>query len=272
MRKSLLCWLLLLPIILVNIAPFAIMLLTALKPGDEVFAYPPRWLPSRLAWENFSDMWAATNFGNALFNSLYVATASTLLALLVAVPFAYALARFRFRGSAALSLVLLGTQMLSPIVLVIGLFRLAVAFGLNDTHAVLIIFYAAFNIAFAVWMLQSYFASISQDIEEAAWIEGAGRWQAVWKVFLPIALPAIAVTAIFSFINAWNDFVLALTMLRTPEKATLTLQVVNLVAGRYDKEWHQIMAAALAATIPVTILFAWLQRYMLRGLSGGAVK
>lgn len=272
MRKSLLCWLILLPVILVNLAPFAIMVLTAIKPANEVMAYPPSWLPSRIAWENFPAMWTATNFGSALINSLYVASASTILALAVGVPFAYALARFKFKGSSALSVVLLATQMLSPIVLVIGLFRLAVALGLNDTHASLILFYAAFNIAFAVWMLQSYFESIPQDIEEAAWIEGAGRLKAVWKVFLPLALPAIAVTAIFSFINAWNDFVLALTMLRTSEKATLTLQVVNLVAGRYDKEWHLIMAAAFAATIPVTILFAWLQRYMLQGLSGGAVK
>lgn len=272
MMRSLLFWLILSPLILLNLAPFIIMVLTAIKPGDEVFVFPPHWLPSRIAWENFSDMWVATNFGRALGNSLLVSTLATLLALLLAVPFAYALSRFRFRGRGVLGTVLLATQMLSPIVLVIGLFRLAVAMGLNDTHIALIIYYAAFNLAFAVWMLQSYFDAIPRDIEEAAWVEGAGRFASVVKVFLPLALPAMAVTAIFSFINAWNDFVLALTILRTQEKGTLTLEVVNLVAGRYDKEWQQIMAAALVATLPVTILFAWLQKYLLKGLSGGAVK
>ncbi len=270
--RSLLFWLILSPLILVNVAPFVIMVLTAIKPADEVFAFPPRWLPSRIAWENFPEMWVATNFGRALWNSLVVATLSTLLAIALAVPFAYALSRFSFRGKGVLSLVLLATQMLSPVVLVLGLFRLAVAAGLNDTHAALVIYYAAFNLAFAVWMLRSYFESIPIDIEEAAWVEGASRTQALIKVFLPLALPAMAVTAIFSFINAWNDFVLALTILRTPEKATLTLEVVNLVAGRYDKEWQQIMAAALVATLPVTLIFAWLQKYLLKGLSGGAVK
>jgi multiple sugar transport system permease protein len=272
MRKSLLCWLALSPLIALNLAPFAIMLLTAIKPEDEVFRYPPTWLPSRIAWENFVEMWTATNFGRALLNSVYVASVSTLLALLLAVPFAYALARFRFRGQGFIGVLLLGTQMLSPIVLVIGLFRLAVALDLNDTHVALILFYAAFNLAFAVWMLRSYFEGIPLDIEEAAWIEGASRWQAVRRVFLPLALPAVAVTAIFSFINSWNDFVLALTILRTQEKATITLEVVNLVAGRYDKEWQQIMAAALVATVPVTLMFAWLQRYLIRGLAMGAVK
>ncbi len=248
------------------------MVLTAIKPAAEVFTFPPRWLPSRIAWENFPQMWEATNFGRALWNSLVVATLSTLLAIALAVPFAFALSRFSFKGKGVLSIVLLATQMLSPVVRVLGLFRLAVAAGLNDTHAALVIYYAAFNLAFAVWMLRSYFESIPIDIEEAAWVEGASRTQALIKVFLPLALPAMAVTAIFSFINAWNDFVLPLTILRTPEKATLTLEVVNLVAGRYDKEWQQIMAAALVATMPVTLIFAWLQKYLLKGLSGGAVK
>jgi multiple sugar transport system permease protein len=270
--RSLLIWLILTPLIFVNVAPFVIMILTAIKPADEVFTFPPRWLPSRIAWENFPEMWVAANFGRALMNSLVVSVLSTLLALSLAVPFAYALSRFSFRGKGVLGVILLATQMLSPVVLVLGLFRLVVAMGLNDTHAALVIYYAAFNLAFAVWMLRSYFDSIPLDIEEAAWVEGATRGKALVMVFLPLALPAMAVTAIFSFINAWNDFVLALTILRTPDKATITLEVVNLVAGRYDKEWQQIMAAALVATLPVTLMFAWLQKYLLKGLSGGAVK
>ncbi len=132
--------------------------------------------------------------------------------------------------------------------------------------------YAAFSVAFTVWMLQSYFATIPADLEEAAWIEGASPWQALVTVFLPLAIPAMTVTAIFAFINAWNEFVIALTMLRSQDSYTLPIQIFSLVAGRYTIEWELVMAATLVATVPVAILFAWLQRYLIRGLALGAVK
>ena len=162
--------------------------------------------------------------------------------------------------------------MLSPIVLVLGLFRLAALLGLVDNLNSVVFIYAAFNIAFSVWMLQSYFATIPRDLEEAAWMEGASRWQTLIRVFLPLAVPAMTVTAIFTFINAWNEFVIALTMLRRQESYTLPIQIFSLVAGRYTVEWNYLMAAALVATLPVAVVFAWLQRYLVRGLALGAVK
>jgi multiple sugar transport system permease protein len=217
-------------------------------------------------------MWQVTGFGQALVNSLTVSILATLLAIAVAIPFAYALDRFRFRAEGWLRQFLLVTQMLSPIVLVIGLFRLVVLLGLVDTTASLVWIYGAFNIAFTVWMLQSYFATIPRDLEEAAWTEGAGPARALWLVFLPLAIPAVTVAAIFSFINAWNEFVIALTILRNQGSYTLPIQIFSLVAGRYTVEWHHVMAAAFVATIPVAIVFAWLQQYLVRGLSLGAVK
>jgi multiple sugar transport system permease protein len=213
-----------------------------------------------------------TGFGQALVNSLTVSVLATLLAIAVAIPFAYALDRFRFRAEGWLRQFLLVTQMLSPIVLVIGLFRLVVLLGLVDTASSLIWIYGAFNIAFTVWMLQSYFATIPKDLEEAAWSEGASAPSALWLVFLPLAVPAVTVASIFSFINAWNEFVIALTILRSQPSYTLPIQIFSLVAGRYTVEWHHVMAAAFVATIPVAIVFAWLQQYLVRGLSLGAVK
>jgi multiple sugar transport system permease protein len=197
---------------------------------------------------------------------------STVLALIVSIPAAYAMSRFRFPGRGFFRQFLLVSQMLSPIVLVIGLFRLVVALGLLDNVNSVVFVYAAFNIAFSVWMLQSYFSTIPKDLEEAAWMEGASPWRALVLVFLPLAVPAMVVTSIFAFINAWNEFVIALTMLRRQESYTLPIQVFSLVAGRYTIEWHHVMAAAFAATVPVAILFAWLQRYLVRGLALGAVK
>ncbi len=276
-RLSLICWLVLSPLVVIILFPFAVMFLTAVKPAEEVFVYPARWLPSVFRWSNFADMWDATKFGVALKNSLYVSLSSTLLAIAVSIPAAYALARFPFRGKGFYRQFLLVTQMLSPILLVIGLFRLAAMIhwgegNLVDKHISVIVAYAAFNIAFAVWMMSSYFATIPKDLEESAWLEGCGRAKAVWKVFLPLAVPAMTVTAIFTFINAWNEFAVVYTLIRSDANKTLTVQITDLVAGRYTVEWHQVMAATLLATLPVSVLFAWLQRYLVKGLALGAVK
>lgn len=270
LRRSIISWLILSPLIIAVLFPFAVMFITAIKPASEVLR--PTWWPSNPQWSNFITMWNATNFGAALWNSIYVAVLSTVLSIAVSIPAAYALSRFRFTGKGFVQQFLLISQMLSPIVLVIGLFRLLVALKLLDNLNAVVFVYATFNIAFSVWMLQSYFSTIPKDLEEAAWMEGATPWQALRKVFLPLALPAVTVTAIFSFINAWNEFVIALTMLRNQASYTLPIQVFSLVAGRYTVEWHHVMAAAFVATIPIAIVFAWLQRYLVRGLALGAVK
>ena len=270
MRRTIWSWALLSPLVVLTLFPFAVMLVTALKPASEVLR--PTWLPSRLAWENFGTMWQATGFGRALWNSVVVATLSTLLAVAVSIPLAYALDRHRFPGRSAIRQILLVTQMLSPIVLVIGLFRLVVALGWVDSPWGVVVAYAAFSVAFTTWMLQASFAAIPREIEEAAWLEGASGWTALRTVFLPQALPGIAAAALFSFVAAWNEFVIALTLLRSEESYTLPIQVFSLVAGRYTVEWHHVMAATLSATLPVAVVFAWLQRYLVRGLGAGAVK
>jgi len=263
--RSLLFWAFLAPIVVVILFPYA-----ALKSATEV--HDPNWWPHEWRWQNFPEMWESSGIAPALFNSLYVSSLTTALTLVVSIPAAYALARFRFFGQGAFRQFLLVSQMLSPIVLVIGLFRLVASLGMIDNLNVLMWVYVAFNIAFCVWMLQSYFSTIPRDLEEAAWMEGAGRWRTLLTVFLPLAAPAMVVTAIFTFINAWNEFVIALTMLRREENYTLPIRVFSLVAGRYTVDWHYVMAAAFLASVPVAIIFAWLQRYLVRGLALGAVK
>jgi multiple sugar transport system permease protein len=276
-KRSVLSWAVLSPLIVVTLLPFAVMISTALKPHAEVIAYPPRWLPTRIAWENFVDMWTTVGFGQAAFNSVFIAVSATVLALLIAVPAAYAMSRLPMKGRGAYRQFLLVTQMLSPILLVLGLFRMAasIPFGygtMADTRIGVIIVYAAYHLAFAVWMLASYFSTIPAELEEAAWIDGATRARAVASVFIPLALPAIAVTGIVTFVASWNEFTVALTLLRDPSRLTLPLKVVNLVAGRYSVEWNQVMAATLLATAPVAVVFTLLQRYLVTGLTLGAVK
>jgi multiple sugar transport system permease protein len=257
---------------LVILFPFVVMFLTSIKPRSEVFTYPPRWLPSTFRWQNFIEMWQAVDFGTALGNSVLVSLGATVVVLIVGIPAAYALARFTFNAKRPFQQFLLVTQMLSPILLVLGLFHLVVSLGLVDSKYALIFVYAAFNVAFGVWMLQSYFGAIPVELEEAALIDGCNRWGAILRVFVPLAIPAIVVTAIFTFINSWNEFVVALTLLRSDENFTLPLKIFSLVGGRYTVEWQQVMAATLLATLPVAAVFTWLQRYLVRGMMMGAIK
>lgn len=270
--RSILCWVVLSPLVVVILFPFAVMFVSAVRPRDELFTYPPTWTFSAFRWSNFVEMWDNVNFGGALLNSLYVSVASTLLALAFGIPAAYALSRFRFRGKGLYRQFLLVTQMMSPIVLVLGLFRLMVTFGLVNNLNSLVLTYAAFNLAFTIWMLQSYFDTVPVELEEAASIDGARPFVSLLRIFLPLAVPAMVVTTTFTFINGWNEFVLALTMMRSSENYTLPVMVFAQVAGRYQIEWHHVMAATLLATVPVAVLFSWLQRYLIRGMALGAVK
>ena len=271
-NKSILYWILLSPLCVVILLPFGIMFVTAVRPRDELFVYPPTWTFSEFRWENFAEMWVKTNFGGALLNSLYVSVASTVIAIILSIPAAYALSRFRFRGKGIYRNFLLMTQMMSPIVLVLGLFRLMVHLNLVNSLNSLVLTYVAFNMAFTIWMLQSYFNTIPRELEEASWMDGATQLTSLLRIFLPLAVPAMVVTAIFTFINSWNEFVLALTLIRNQDDYTLPVQIFSQVAGRYQVEWHHVMAGTVLATVPVAIVFSWLQRYLIRGMALGAVK
>lgn len=271
-QRSIVYWLCLSPLVITTLFPFAVMISTAIRPRAEILVYPPVWLPKDIRLQNFVDMWKAVGFGPALVNSALVSAGATALCLLIAIPAAYATSRIDFRGVHLYRHFLMVTQMLSPVVLVLGIFRLMVKLGLSDQLFGLVLCYAAFNLAFAVWMLQAYFRTIPRELEEAATLDGATALQRLIWIFLPLAAPAVSVTAIFVFIYCWNEFVLALTLLRSTEKFTLTFQIFSLVGGRYSIEWDNVMAATLLATAPAAIVFAALQRYLVRGLALGAVK
>ncbi|TIP52516.1 MAG: carbohydrate ABC transporter permease, partial [Mesorhizobium sp.] len=191
LKKSLLYWLLLSPLCVVILLPFGVMFVTALRPRDELFVYPPTWTFSEFRWENFVEMWVKTNFGGALLNSLYVSLTSTIIAIVLSIPAAYALSRYRFSGKGLYRNFLLMTQMMSPIVLVLGLFRLMVHLNLVNSLNSLVVTYVAFNMAFTIWMLQSYFNTIPRELEEASWIDGATSFTSLVKIFLPLAVPAM---------------------------------------------------------------------------------
>src|SRR5215510_4258246 len=189
-RRSAACWLVLSPLLVLILLPYVVMLSTALKPATEVFSFPPRWLPETIDLSNFTVIWAKIDFARALLNSLLVSGGATVLTLVLAIPGAYAMARYTLPARGPLRLVLLLTQMISPVVLIIGVFRMMSALHLINDHLSLILAYSGFSVAFAVWMLQSYFATRPREIEEAAYIDGASAYVSLRRIFLPLAAPA----------------------------------------------------------------------------------
>jgi multiple sugar transport system permease protein len=253
------------------LAPYLVMVLTALKPAAELRTTPPRLLPVDWRIRSFPDVLGDTAFQGWLRASLIVAVTSTALAVAAAVPAAYHTARYRFRGRTAFLLLVLVTQMFSPTALVVGLYREFFDWGLVNTYAALILTNAAFNLAFAVWMLRGFFASIPREIEEAAAVDGCGRLGVLLRVVLPLARPAIATALIFSFIAAWNEYVVALTLMTDAARRPLTVGITSYVTA-YVQHWNLLFAASVIALVPVVILFALIERHLVGGLTAGSVK
>jgi len=255
----------------VVLSPYLVMLFTALKPAGELRATPPRLLP--VAWRpgNFLDVLGAPALQSWLSVSLVVAAASTALVPLPAVPAAYYTARHRFPGRAAFLLLVLVTQMFSPTALVVGLYREFFELDLINTYAALILTNAAFNLAFAVWMLQAFFASIPREVEEAAAVDGCGRLRTLAGIVLPLSLPGIVTAAIFAFIAAWNEYVVALTVMTDPAMKPLTVGITTYVTA-YVQHWNSLFAASVLAIVPVVVLFALIERYLVSGLTAGSLK
>jgi multiple sugar transport system permease protein len=203
--------------------------------------------------------------------SLTVALASTALAVSAAVPAAYYTARHRFPGRGAFLFLVLVTQMFSPTALVVGLYREFFELRLVNTSLALILTNAAFNLAFAVWILRAFFASIPRELEEAAEVDGCGRVGALVRIVLPLARPALVTAVIFAFIAAWNEYIVALTLMTDPEMKPLTVALTSYVTA-YVQHWNLLFAASVIAIVPVVILFALIEPYLVSGLTAGSVK
>jgi len=252
-------------------APYLVMLFTAAKPEGELRTTPPRLLPVQWRLQNFADVLADPGFRAWLRVSLIVASTSTALAVAAAIPAAYHTARHRFRGRRAFLLLVLVTQMFSPTALVVGLYREFFEWGLVNTYAALVLTNAAFNLAFAVWILRAFFASIPREIEEAAAVDGCGRLAVLLRVVLPLARPAIATATIFAFIAAWNEYIVALTLMTDAERRPLTVGITSYVTA-YVQHWNLLFAASVIAIAPVVLLFALIERHLVGGLTAGSVK
>jgi multiple sugar transport system permease protein len=258
-------------VLLVFVAPYLVMLLDALRPSGEVLASPPTLFPKHWTAAAFGQVLTDPSFLNWLKTSLIVAVSATIIVILVAIPAAYFTARFTFRGRLAFLGLIVITQMFAPTSLVVGIYREFYDLGLINTYGALILTDAAFNIAFALWILQGFFAAIPKEIEEAASIDGAGRFGTMIRIMLPLTLPGVVTAVTFTFIAAWNEYVVALTLIQDDSLKPLTVGVNSYVTA-YQQNWSQLFAASLIAIVPVVILFALIEKHLIGGMTAGAVK
>ena len=259
-----------LDVCVITLYPYFAMLCTALKNRVEIFS-GSTILPVTALWSNFIEIWSRAPMARYLLNSILIASGSTHIARVCGIPAAYALARMKFKGQTAFLGFVIVSQMFAPVVLLIGIYQVMQALGLTDSIWGLIFINAAFNQAFTIWLLRGTFIGISAEMEQAATIDGCNRVQAMMRVLLPVAAPGIVTTLIFIFINAWNEYTVALCLIATDTLKPLTVGI-NTFNGYNMIEWQYLFAASIFAIIPVVILFMCIEKNLVSGLASGGVK
>ena len=255
-------------ITLLFLFPIYWLCIISFKTASEIYSYPPVWWPESLQFANYAVLFKD---GDAItvWNSLVVASLSTLLAMFIGTLCAYSLARFKTGGD-HLANWIISQRMVPPIAVVFPIFLLYVWLGWVDTYLGVILLYTAFNLPYVIWMMRGYIQDIPKALEESALIDGCSHWQVLWKVVFPMCRAGLFATAIFTFVFAWNDFLFALVLTRT-EVTTYTVQVTHYFGGQ-SNFWSKISAMSMLGTLPIFIIVAFMQRYLVRGMSLGAVK
>jgi multiple sugar transport system permease protein len=246
------------------------MVTSSLKEQTDLLASPPVWF-FRPTLANYLDIFADQRVTTAVLNSMIVSTATTVLAVLLGTPAAYALARFEFRGKRDLWFWFISNRMISPIVLALPVYLLARDLGLLNTYMVLILIYLTFTLPIVVWICTDQFRSIPPDLEQSARLEGANQFDIFWRIYLPLGAPGVAVSAIFAFIFSWNELLYALVLITSQGLKTAPVVATNFMSG-YELPWGKIMATGTIIVLPVTVFALVVSRHMVRGLTMGATK
>ena len=251
--------------------PIYWMVITSFTAESDLFTLPLRYFPARATFDHYVATLIRTDILRYFTNSLTVASVASACTLLVSVLGGYALARYRFRGKQPTILLFLATQMMPMVVLIVPLFIVFRTLGLLNTLYSLMIVYTVLNIPFCTMMMQGFFIGIPVELEEAAMVDGCTRFGAIARVAVPLTRPGLIATFLFAFIGAWNELLFAVMFLNTD--ATFTLPVgLYMFISKYDIHWGRMMAGATISLIPALLVFGFVQRYMVKGMSLGAVK
>jgi multiple sugar transport system permease protein len=259
-------------LVLAIVFPLIWMIITSVKPQTELFRIPATFWPQRITFEHYATLFNDTPFLKYFENSVILAISTTILVIVVAVIGAYSLTRFAYPGRESLAVLVLFTYLLPSVVLVLPLYLLMVKVGIANSLFSLVIAYTTFALPYALWLLRSFMASMPEELEWAALVDGASRFEAFFDVVLPQALPGIISTALFTFILAWNEYFYALVLVNTDEARPLTTGVITMLVTSFNIEWSLLMAASVAMSLPLIVIFVFLQGYLVRGFAGTGVK
>jgi multiple sugar transport system permease protein len=253
---------------IVFLFPIYWLFMISFKTPAEIFAYPPVWWPQALQFANYAVLFKDGDV-IVIWNSLVIAGMSTFISMILGTMAAYSLVRFR-TGGENLAVWIISQRMVPPIAIVFPVFLIYVWFGLVDTFVGLVLLYTAFNLPYVIWMMRGYIGEVPLELEESARVDGCRRWQVLLKVVFPMVRTGLFATAVFTFVFAWNEFLFALVLTRT-EVVTYPVQVTHYFGGQ-SNFWAKIAALSVLGTLPIFIAVATMQRFLVRGISMGAVK
>jgi multiple sugar transport system permease protein len=258
--------------VIVLLFPIYWMVMTALSPSNQLRNFPPTFWPENPQWGVFGELLADRPFAVWMKNTILIAIATMVLSLSVSILAAYALSRYRLKGGTTIGLFILTSKMLPATLLVIPFFAIFRELGLIGSLWSVIITQATLIVPFCTWMLKGYFDTIPEELEHAALVDGCSPMQTIFRIVLPVAAPGLAATALYAFVISWSDFLFARTFLQTSESQwTLNMGIAGL-QGEYITDWNVVMAASLMASIPILLVFLFLERFLVGGLASGAEK
>ncbi|MBT5486566.1 MAG: carbohydrate ABC transporter permease [Deltaproteobacteria bacterium] len=251
--------------------PILWMLFSSLKSNTEIFSLPPELFPKEFTLKAYHSIFSSPMKVRFFLNSYLVATVVTLLTLFVAILAGYSFSRHSFKLKKPLNLFIISTQTVPPISLLIPYFGIVVAFRMYDTYFALIFTYMVFTLPYAILLMTGYFNTLPKELDEAVIIDGGSSFTALWRVLVPVSIPGIVATGVYTFLLSWNEFLFALTLTKSTEMRTVPIGI-QLLMGQHSYEWNEMMAMSILGSFPILIMYMVAQRYFLEGLTAGSVK
>lgn len=251
--------------------PVLWMFVSSLKSNTRIFAWPPKLIDSSFSLDSYREILTDPMKVRFFLNSYFVSTVVVLLTLVIGIMASYAFSRFDFRLKRFLNTMIVSVQAIPPIVLLIPYMSLIVIMGMFNTYFALILTYLVFTLPYCILMITGYFNTLSVNLDEAVMIDGGSRMAVLWRILVPISIPGLISVGMYTFMQAWNEYLFALTLTKTADMRTVPIGI-NLLMGQHAYDWSQMMAMSFLGSLPVLILFVFFQRYFIAGMSSGAVK
>lgn len=251
--------------------PVIWMISNSFKTNAEIFELPPRLITENFSFEAYAKIFQNPEQVRFFINSYVISGIVVILTLFIGIMAAYAFSRFEFRGKAVINTLIVAVQAVPPITLLIPYLSLVVSLKLFNTYWALVLTYLVFTLPYCILMVTGYLNTMPKDLDEAVMIDGGSRWTALWKILIPSAIPGLVSVGMYTFMQAWNEYLFALTLTKTNEMRTVPVGI-NLLMGQHAYEWNQMMAMSVLGSLPILVLFLFFQKYFIAGMTAGAVK